>query len=71
MFNEKRIKDLESRIFHLQFGFERYEYKIGLMEGHISHLEADMETLRRSLGLTHEQVEMTERRFVKPPKDHQ
>ena len=69
MFNRKRINELEGIISGLE-SHSRFQYQeLCRAQDELNSVKNDLWTLRKSLGLTHEQVEKTERRFVKPPKE--
>lgn len=69
MFNRKGIQELREDVHDLVIENINLRIETDYLRGVINELKDDMFILRRSLGLTHEQVEKTERRFVKPPKD--
>lgn len=71
MFNRKGIQELREDVHDLVIENINLRIETDYLRGVINELKDDMFILRRSLGLTHEQVEKTERRFVKPPKDSQ
>ena len=69
MFNRKRINELEGIISGLESN-SRFQYQeLCRTQTKLNSVQNDLWTLRQSLGLTHEQEEKTERRFVKPPKE--
>ena len=69
MFNQKRVNKLEGIISALE-SHSRFQYQeLCRAQTKLNSVQNDIWTLRQSLGLTHEQVEKTERRFVKPPKE--
>ena len=69
MFNQKRVNNLEGIVkgLEIELGFRRQDSC--RIQNELNSVQNDLWTLRRSLGLTHEQEEKTERRFVKPPKE--
>ena len=70
MFNQKRVNKLEGIIMGLEMELRFRRQDSHKIQNELNSVQNDLWTLRRSLGLTHEQEEKTERRFVKPPKEN-
>ena len=70
MFNQKRINKLEGIISGLESNSRFQYHELCMARDELNSVKNDLWTLRQSIGLTHEQVEKTERRFVKPPKEN-